>query len=127
MVTANQLMAHVIGDYMLQSDWMAQGKTRHFLPAAAHALMYALPFLMFRPTFAGWCVIAGTHFVIDRWRLARYVCWAGGLLSPLPHRSWSECQQTGFPPEREPWMSAWLLIIADNTLHLLVNSWSLRK
>ena len=126
MVTADQLLAHVIGDFLLQSDWMAQGKTRRFLPAATHALMYSLPFLVFRPSLLAWSVIAGTHFAIDRWRLARYVCWAGGLLSPPPHRRWADCAQTGFPPEREPWMSTWLLIIADNTLHVLINAWSLR-
>jgi hypothetical protein len=127
MITADQLVAHAIGDYLLQSDWMASGKTRRFLPAAAHALTYSLPFIALRPTLGGWLVIVGTHLILDRWRLARYLCWAGGLLSPPPYRSWGECKETGFPPEREPWMRAWLLIIADNTLHVLINSWSLRN
>jgi hypothetical protein len=127
MVTADQLLAHIVGDYVLQSDWMARGKTRHVLPAAVHALTYGLPFLVFRPRPLGLFLVVATHFVIDRYRLARYMCWAGGLLRPPPYRTWQECRQTGFPPEREPWMSAWLLIIADNTLHVLINAWSLRK
>jgi hypothetical protein len=126
-VTADQLLAHVAGDYLLQSDWMASGKTKNVVPAALHALVYGLPFLLLRPTREGFLTLVLSHFVIDHWRLARYVCWAGGLLGPPPYRSWKECQQTGFPPEREPWMSAWLLIIADNTLHVLINAWSLRK
>jgi hypothetical protein len=126
-VTADQLVAHVVGDYLLQSSWMASEKSRRSLPAALHAVVYGLPFLVFRPSPRGWMLIVATHFIIDRWRLARYVCWAGGLLSPPPHRSWAECRQTGFPPEREPWMTTWLLIIADNTLHVLINALSLRR
>jgi hypothetical protein len=127
MVTADQLLAHVVGDYVLQSDWMAQGKTRRTLPAVVHALVYTVPFLALRPSPAGWLLIAISHFVIDRWRLARYVCWMGGHLAPPPHPTWAECQRTGFPTEREPWMSAWLLIIADNTMHVLINAVSLMK
>jgi Protein of unknown function (DUF3307) len=125
MVTADQLLAHVVGDYLLQSDWMAREKTRRSVPAIAHAMLYTVPFLSLGPTPLACLTIAGTHFVIDRWRLARYVCWAGGWFGPPPHRAWSECRATGFPPEREPWMSAWLLIIADNTLHVLINAWAL--
>jgi len=126
MVSADQLLAHVVGDYLLQSDWMARNKTTRSLPAVVHAVTYSVPFLVLRPAPLGWLVIVASHFVIDRWRLARYVCWAGGLLAPPPHRRWRECETTGFPPDREPWMSAWLLIIADNTLHVLINALSLR-
>jgi hypothetical protein len=126
MLTADQLLAHVIGDYLLQSDWMAQKKTTQWLPALAHAVTYSLPFLPLRPAPLGWLIIATSHFVIDRWRLARYVCWATGLLAPPPYRTWRECRATGFPPEREPWMSSWLLIIADNTLHVVINALSMR-
>ena len=124
-VTADQLLAHAVGDYLLQSDWMAREKTRRSVPAAIHALVYAAPFLLLRPSPAALATIAGTHFINDRWRLARYACWASSWLSPPPHRPWQECQSTGHPPDREPWMSAWLLIITDNTLHVLINAWAL--
>ncbi|HEY1297827.1 MAG TPA: DUF3307 domain-containing protein [Chloroflexota bacterium] len=127
MLTADQLIVHVIGDFMLQSDWMARSKTRDSFAAAVHAIIYAIPFLVFRPSPLAWFTIAGSHFLIDRWRLARYVCWASGLLAPPPYRSWTDCKQTGYAPEKEPWMSAWLLIIADNTLHVLINALSLRR
>lgn len=125
MVTADQLLAHVVGDYLLQSDWMAREKTTKWLPALVHAVLYATPFLLLRPSAVAWFMIAGSHLVIDRWRLARYVCWAGGWLAPRPPRGWTECQATGFPPERDPWMSSWLLIITDNTLHVLINGLAL--
>ena len=43
MVTADQLVAHVVGDYVLQSDWMATRKTLHWTPALVHAVLYSVP------------------------------------------------------------------------------------
>lgn len=123
MITADQLVAHAVGDYILQSDWMANEKTKQSFAALAHAVVYSLPFLFLGPSIPALVAIIGTHFVIDRWRLARYVVWAKNWLGP--NRPWRECTATGYPPERPPWMSVWLLIIADNTLHVLCNALAL--
>jgi hypothetical protein len=125
MVTADQLVAHLVGDYVLQSDWMATHKAHHSLPAVLHAALYTVPFLVLSPSPLACFIIASTHFVVDRWRLARYVCWAVNLLAPAPHLSWAECSATGHAPDRPAWMSVWLLIIVDNTVHVLINAWAL--
>ncbi|MGW4803092.1 DUF3307 domain-containing protein [Kitasatospora sp. NPDC004272] len=39
------LLAHLAGDYLLQSDWMAAEKTKRWWPAWAHALTYGLPYV----------------------------------------------------------------------------------
>ena len=120
-----RLLAHLLGDYVLQSDWMATEKTKRSLAAAVHALTYALPFLFLRPSLAALAVMICTHFVIDRWRLARFVCWLKN--APWPGaKSWLECAATGYPPDRPPWMSVWLLIIADNVMHVAINSAALK-
>lgn len=125
MITADQLLAHAVGDYIIQSDWMATEKTRESLAAAVHAVTYALPFLFLTTSAAALAVIVGTHFVIDRWRLARFVCWAKNW--PWPGaRPWSECAATGYHNERPPWPSVWLLIIADNIMHVAINGAALR-
>lgn len=128
MITADQIVAHLIGDYILQSDWMANEKRRQNFAAAAHALFYSLPFIFFRPSLYAWSFIVVTHFVIDRWRLARYVCWIKNFIGPrwtwLP---WSECAGTGYSEERPLWLAAWLMIIADNTMHILLNGLALRR
>lgn len=125
MITADQLLAHAVGDYVLQSDWMANNKTKRTVAALAHVATYALPFLFLLPSLTALAVIVGTHFVIDRWRLARYVCWAKNrLLGTTP--PWSECTATGYPPDRPPWMAVWLLIIADNVMHVAINGLALR-
>lgn len=125
MITADQLVAHAVGDYIIQSDWMATEKTRRSLAAAVHAVTYAGPFLLLSPSLGAMLVIVASHFAIDRWRLARFVCWAKNL--PWPGaRPWSDCAATGYPSDRPPWLAVWLLIIADNTLHVLCNAAALR-
>lgn len=127
MVTADQLVAHLVGDYVLQSDWMATRKTARMWVALTHAAVYALPFLALSPSLPALAVIVGTHAVIDRWRLARFVVWAKNFAgAPSTWRPWSDCAATGYPSERPAWLAVWLLIIADNTLHILVNGAALR-
>lgn len=148
-----QLLCHLFGDYILQSDWMAQNKTKEDRAAMIHALAYSLcfvPLVWFhgrdvRAAFVCWIVIFLTHFLIDRYRLARYVVWAKNWLAPwsreyLPKGEWENLDRyrlvppnppladcpTGYPPTVPPWMAVWLLIIADNTLHLAINYLALR-
>lgn len=134
MFTANQLVAHLIGDYLLQSHWMATEKTKWSHAAAAHAICYTLPFLFITQSFLALAVICGTHFVIDRWRLARYVIWLKNWIGHPKYpedladndliwhnKSWAECAKTGYPDDTPPWLGVWLLIIADNTLHIICN------
>jgi Protein of unknown function (DUF3307) len=158
-ITANQLVAHAIGDYVLQSDWMASEKTKKSVAAVAHVLTYFLPFLCLTLSWKALLFIIGTHFVIDRWRLARYVCWAKNWLAPrwitptgtaedpvtfkypngrdpvdllkgaevvvLHNYAWAQCKGTGYSDAKPIWLSLWLMIICDNTLHILCNAFAL--
>jgi len=136
MITADQLICHAIGDYVLQSDWCATEKTKRSIAALVHVLTYMLPFLFLRPSLLALFVITSTHFVIDRWRLARYVVWAKNFIGPWHqvargvYRSsnppWSECVATGYPPDRPQWLAVWLLIAADNIMHVVVNGFALK-
>lgn len=112
-------LAHMVGDYLIQSDWMAQEKTKRWWPAIAHAVTYGIPFLFVTQSPLALLVIVGTHAVIDRYRLARHVVWFKNQLAPHafrpPHTA------TGHGPDRPDWLSVWLLIIADNLLHMLIN------
>lgn len=131
-----QLILHLIGDYITQSDWMANGKTSKYLPAMVHATVYSLPFLLLRPSWIAFSVILITHFFIDRFRLAKYVVYAKNFIG-TPHwndgsgecgckLSWADCSATGYPSKTPPFLAIWLMIIADNTMHLSINYLSLR-
>ena len=125
MIAAAQLLAHAVGDYVLQSDWMAREKTKRIAVATVHALFYSLPFLALRPSLAAWAVIVATHAVIDRWRLARFVVWAKEWLSPARPPPFAECPM-GYPADKPPFLAVWLLIIADNIMHVAINGAALR-
>ena len=127
MITADQIYLHLIGDYILQSDWQAINKTKRWFPALVHALVYSLGFLCFRPSLTAWLVILVTHFFIDRYRLARYVVWAKNFIAP-PNSNppWAECSGTGYPKDRPDWLTVWLGIIADNCIHIGINALALR-
>ena len=132
MITADQLVAHAVGDYILQSDWMAQEKTKHTVAALCHVATYLLPFLLLTRSPLALALeasaqairVAGSHFAIDRWRLSRYVVWTKNWLGR--NRPWKECAATGYPPERPAWLAVWLLIGVDNIMHILCNGVALR-
>lgn len=125
--SAAQIVAHLVGDYLLQSDSMALRKRTRFSYALFHALVYSVPFLFFRPSIAAWLVIVGTHAWIDHLGLARYVVWAKNFLAP--REDWpppfARCAATGYPDSKPAYLAVWLTIIADNTLHLLCNALAL--
>jgi hypothetical protein len=117
------VLAHLAGDYLIQSDWMAVEKTKRWWPAIAHGLTYTLPYALVTQSPWALLVIASTHIVIDRYRLARHIVWAKNLLAPRGYNPpWRECTATGYPPDKPPWMAVWLMIIADNTIHLVINA-----
>lgn len=138
-ISADQLLAHAVGDYVLQSDWMANEKTKRSLAAFAHAVSYALPFLFLTTSPGALAFIVGTHFLIDRWRVARYVVWAKNFIAPrwvnitpdlvgetiARNFPWNECEGTGYHRDRPPWLAVWLLIIADNVMHVILNGLAL--
>lgn len=123
LITADQLVIHAVGDYILQSDYMATAKTNKWSAAITHVLVYGIPWLVLTQSPAALAVICGTHLVIDHWRLARYVSWAKNFLAPRSAwpKPWAECKATGYDPEKPPYMSVWLMIIADQVMHVICN------
>jgi hypothetical protein len=39
----------------------------------------------------------------------------------LKNGPWHKLTATGYPEEVPEWLSIWLLIIADNTIHIIIN------
>lgn len=115
-----QLLLHLIGDYVTQTDWMARTKLRTSFAALCHAVVYSLPFLLLSPSLTAISVIALSHFLIDRFRLARHVAFAKNKLTSW-HLKWDDCSASGFPPEVPPGHAFWLMILIDNTMHLSIN------
>lgn len=124
---ADQALAHLAGDYVVQSDWMATEKLTRTGPALIHAATYTACFLPITRNWRALAVIGGTHFVIDRWRLAKYLAWGSNQLAPAKYRyRWADADGTGYCG-KPAWLSTWLMIIQDNTTHLLINRWALKR
>jgi hypothetical protein len=131
-------LAHWAGDYVFQSSWMAQTKTKSWTPAIVHAFVYTLCFVTFFRNPIGLWIIFITHLVIDRYRLARYLVWAKDFLAPpwierlgksptgivkFRNLPWDECQATGYHPSlTPPHLATYLMIKADNWLHVVINT-----
>lgn len=148
------VLVHFIADWCLQSQWMASSKTSRWLPAAVHVAVYGAVFLVLVPASRGWVIapIVGTHYLIDRYRLARHVNWAANFIAPrvwIPYPTppgrppnpgaspiyhgrwqrnppWSECSQFGSPPGVPDYIGFIVMVTVDQIMHLLCNWAALR-
>lgn len=126
MFTATQLVVHAVGDYIIQSDWMANNKTKSHWPCFVHALLYTLAFVLLTQSAQALLVIGLTHFLIDRWRVARFViALRNVILSPSPTVLDIDIT-TGSPKSCPPFLAVWLLIIVDNIMHVCINALCLK-
>lgn len=130
-----QLLAHLVGDFFLQTDYMALNKKapglKGFLACYSHCYFYMLPFLVLTQSIPALLVIMVTHFIIDRGQLVPWLIWLHNLATPPVvgefHATWQECKANGgYHPTRPAWVAIWLCIITDNTLHLLINYAAIR-
>ena len=63
----NWFIAHLIGDYLLQSDWMAMNKKKANLPCLVHCFIYtAVVWALTAWPIWALAVVFVTHFAIDR-------------------------------------------------------------
>ena len=110
-----QFFLHMIGDYVTQNDWMATTKTKNskegYLACLIHSVLYSLPFLIIG-SWKAVLVIFITHFLMDKYRLAKYV---------VQLKNWCFTTQTGFPSDTPAFIAVWILIIVDNIIHVSTN------
>lgn len=113
----HQLLLHLIGDYIVQNDWMALNKKKPgrlgFFACLVHCITYSVPFLLITDNLYQFAVIFVTHFIIDRWHL---VDWFLAIRNGVNH-----IDNFGFSTERPGYISIWLYIITDNVFHVLIN------
>lgn len=112
---------HLIGDYITQNHWMAINKTENslkgYLACFIHVAIYSLPFL-FIASFNAFLIIFISHFLVDKYRLAIY-------LIKLKNWEWKSLN-FGFSEETPVWLSMWLMIITDNSIHIIINFFTIK-
>jgi hypothetical protein len=62
----NPFVAHLIGDFILQNEWMATKKTQSSFVCMVHVLVYLVPFLLCNLQWWQIALIGAQHFVEDR-------------------------------------------------------------
>jgi len=99
------LCGHLVGDYLLQNDWMALHKRNNSFRCLVHCVLYTFAVWLFA---ASWITLPGlafcliTHFVFDRFGLARRYMRLVGQ------------EQFATGP-----CAPWSIIVVDNTFHLI--------
>ncbi len=96
------LIAHLIGDFLLQNDWMANGKKTSSWICAVHTIAYMIPFLFI--TIQCWQItlIAIQHFLQDR---SNIIVWSLNVMG--------KGELTRAP------MTPWSVIVIDNIWHII--------
>lgn len=111
-----QLIFHLIGDFLIQNDWMALNKKNKgwggALACFTHCTTYALPFLFIASPLQV-LLIGLSHYLIDRWHL---IDWFIAL-----HNFKKTITNFGYNDNRPVFLTLWLYIIVDNTFHLIFN------
>ena len=119
-------IAHLFGDYVIQTHHQAVEKTKRWLPAILHGVTYTLPFVLLTQSIPALLIICVTHIIIDHYRLARHLVWAKNHLAPRAFwPSKEDLHTTGSPSSAPVWLSTWVMIIADNATHLAINALSI--
>lgn len=116
----HQLLLHLLGDYIIQNDWMALNKKEKTLKGELacqiHCITYSLPFLFIGSLYAV-IIIYITHYIIDR---SNIVSWFLAFKNGVFH-----IENFGFRNERPKLISVWLYIIVDNVFHIFCNYFAL--
>ena len=109
------IVGHLVGDYLLQTDWMAKNKKRDSFPCLVHCYLWTIS-VMF---FSGWTnliewnrllavtvfwILFLTHFIQDRTQI---IVWWMRL-------KWKDQSEfTKYP------MAPWSLVVVDNVWHIV--------
>lgn len=97
------LLAHFIGDYLFQNDWMAVGKKKSSFICTVHVTLYMIPFLFTGITPLQFSLIYIQHWLQDR---TKFIAW------------W--CRTTGeFQNELKTHALPWGHFIVDNVFHVI--------
>lgn len=98
------IIGHLVGDYLLQNDWMALNKKNASLPCAVHCFLWSCAVCL----FAGWNCVAWlflfvTHFIQDRTDI---VFWWMTMISRQRQFATGPC-------------APWSIIVVDNVWHIV--------
>ena len=94
-------LAHLVGDYIIQTDYMGQGKKKSNLICFIHVITYLTPFIALGVSWQVLLLIGIQHYILDRSDLVvRFMKWKGS----------GDFVDPPFGP--------WSIVVTDNVLHI---------
>lgn len=96
------LIAHLIGDYLLQTDWMALNKKKSFVALFVHVVTYMIPFMFCDLSYWQFLLIGVQHGLQDG---TKFIPWL--------------MKVKGSAKFMEPPMGPWSIILTDNIIHIV--------
>lgn len=111
------IVGHLVGDYLLQNDWMALNKKRSMTICAIHCFIWANCVMI----FAGWftnhwafTVLYCTHLVQDHSDIVK------SWMSMIGQKQFMKCDDFDLTDMRVvPGLGPWSVIVVDNVWHIL--------
>jgi hypothetical protein len=130
------LLGHLVGDYLLQNQWMALNKSSNTLngwvAAIIHCLLYTLAVCLFMWNFDWYWIITVffSHFIIDKFKLVEYylIIIKGRSLRKYINKDYLPPHYFIMIPNKkynnydilEGGFTAFVYAVADNTMHLIL-------
>lgn len=74
MFNISYILAHFIGDFLLQNDWMAVGKKKNSFICTVHVTLYILPFFLTELSLLQISLIYIQHWIQDRTTFIKWWC-----------------------------------------------------
>jgi len=102
---ASAIIGHLVGDYIIQNDWMAKGKKVNSFICTVHCFLWAFAVCLFAGWYnhpVVWVTLFVSHFVQDRTNIIPI--WMGFV---------------GQKSFRDDILSPWSIIVVDNVWHLV--------
>lgn len=111
------IIGHLVGDYLLQTDWMALNKKQRSFPCFVHAWIWTLSVCLFAgwDTFSALLPLSIAHFIQDRTNLVSW--WMR-----LKWKNQSEFMRTDQITAGgllRPGLGPWSVIVVDNVWHIV--------
>lgn len=113
-------IGHLVGDYLLQDDWMANNKKKSSSICAIHCTLWTLSVCL----FSGWgwlpfLFLWITHFIQDRTKIISW--WMS--LKWKDQTEFMRCDELRcgdiYEPSIKPGLGPWSVIVVDNVWHIL--------
>lgn len=120
------LLGHLVGDYLLQNDWMALGKSKHdgmgWLTCIVHCLLYTLAVctIMWQWSVMWFVIVFLSHFIIDKFGIPEmYLRFINGRSIGKFIENTENAVYTPHIGLRSG-ITVFVYVVCDNTMHLLI-------